>query len=456
MCKQVEREQFSSRSEMKFRRRHFLQWGLTQVTAAAVLANQAKASDSSELPVRQGLSMMQGATDETTTQFSVLHLRSQNLKFYIKNKQNTQIFPFQMKVVQSANHPYQLTKLIVQGLNPKETYVIQVVDQSQSQLIDTREFKTLNVDREDLAIAMCTCMDDEKHDPMMWQNMMRQRPDLLIFLGDCAYANRGANKGMADAAHLWKMFCQARLTLEIYYTPVLVPIVATWDDHDFGMNNGDAQEFPFVLESQQNFLNFFAQEPGVCRNMFVGPGVSSAWKFGSNLFFLLDNRSFRERNESTGRYAHWGREQEEWMMSLIRQHTGPTFICSGSVFFLEMMMVESLSKCHPGQFRGFLSELRSVASKVVFVSGDVHFSEVSRIEPEILGYTTYELTSSSIHSVVLPGILSLISNPRRVVATSQRNYILFRPSANGYGCSLNATSFGKNGQVLFQKVLDVK
>ncbi len=440
---------------MKFRRRHFIQWGLAQVAAATALSSKRTLASEVQPPVRRGLSIMQGATDETTAQFSILHHRGQSLQFYIKNTENTQIFPVTITEVRFPDHAYQLTKLTVQGLRADESYSLSVIDQNLSQVIDTREFRTLNVDREDLSFALCSCMADDKHSPVIWKTMMSQRPDVLVFVGDSVYANRDAKDGMADAAHLWKTFCQARLTLEVYYLPQLVPIIATWDDHDFGMNNGDGQVYPYVKEAQKNFLQFFAQEPGICRNMIAGPGVSSAWRFGSQLFFLMDNRSFREPSESQNRYAHWGREQEYWLLGLLRSHSGPAFICSGSVFFLEMMFVESLSKNHPGQFSGLMAELKALQSKVVFVSGDVHFSEISQIESSHLGYQTYELTSSSIHSVVIPGILNLVSNPRRIAATSQRNFILLQPKAKGFGCEFSATSYGKNGEILFKKQLEV-
>lgn len=177
--------------------------------------------------------------------------------------------------------------------------------------------------------------------------------------------------------------------------------------------------------------------------------------FGSSLFILTDDRSFRLEKGFKDRYAHWGKEQEVWILDLVKQNSGPTFLFNGSQVFPQMYFKDSMSGDHPVQFNAVINELKNFSSKVIFASGDVHFSEISQIEKEVLGYPTFELTSSSIHSPCAPGVLHLIPNPRRIVGASDRNYLIVKSTADGYGCKFTVTSHGSKGQVLFQKHLVV-
>ena len=114
-----------------------------------------------------------------------------------------------------------------------------------------------------------------------------------------------------------------------------------------------------------------------------------------------------------------------------------------------------MSAHHPVQFQALLKELTMLSSKVIFITGDFHYSEISEIEASGVGYRTYELTSSSVHSKGLPIPTGFVLNPRRITSTGDRNYILVDAKANGLGALFQATSYSATGQVLFQKTLKV-
>src|SRR5690606_38640470 len=110
---------------------------------------------------------------------------------------------------------------------------------------------------------------------------------------------------------------------------------------------------------------------------------------------------------------------------------------------------------HPEQFTGFVDRLKATGKKIIFGSGDVHFSEVSKIEPEKLGYTSYELTSSSIHSFKWPGIPELIFNHRRIAVTGHHNYLLVQSATQGSGCKAFVESRSERNQLNFALDLEV-
>ena len=73
-----------------------------------------------------------------------------------------------------------------------------------------------------------------------------------------------------------------------------VPILATWDDHDLGVNDGGS-DYPKKVESQKIFLDFFGDPEDSPRRK--QPGVYDAKVFGPEgkrvQVIMLDTRYFR-------------------------------------------------------------------------------------------------------------------------------------------------------------------
>jgi alkaline phosphatase D len=447
------------RLELELKRRDFLKWGFASavfVSTAARAQEKSQAGACAKPPEYQsGPSIMQGATDATHTQFSILFDANRELDIFAIDPAGIRYPADEVRPISYLNHPKKITKVFFSGLDPHQTYALNLVDPVSGEIIDARTFKTLDLTKPSLQFALCSCMDEALHDPTIWRDMVDRSPDMLFFIGDSVYADTGAGKGGANPDHLWKRFCEARMTLEIYFSKRLIPIIATWDDHDFGLDDSNCHNYPYVQASQKNFLNFFAQEESHCSLLKAGPGVSSAFRYQEQLFLFLDARSFREASGSNDPSAHWGPAQEVWMMDLIAQQTGPTWLMSGTQIFPEFLWKDSVSKNHPAQFASLLKQLKKMSSKVIFASGDVHFSEISEIETEAIGYKTYELTSSGIHSLNTMGAPFTIPNKRRIAAIGARNYILVDSAAKGFGCAITATSYGTKGQMHFTKKLEV-
>jgi hypothetical protein len=439
---------------MKIRRRDLFKWSLVQIFAFSI-SMKSKAHPFASAPfLKKSPSILQGATDESKTQFSILYEANVPLNIFVTNSLGNVFPPDHIQGHSFPKHPKKITKAFFSGLSPDETYFLVVQNAMTNVCLDKREFQTLNLSDDNLCFALCSCMDDQRHEPEIWKDIAAKKPQMIFFIGDHVYANVGDSK-KAGPKQLWKRYCDARLTLQIFFAYRLIPILATWDDHDFGMDNGHSENYPYVKESQVNFKSFFAQDEGHCRFLRLGPGISSAIHWNSQLFVLSDGRSFRQPKHSEDRYAHWGKAQEEWIMSLIRNNNGPTWVMNGSQVFPKMMFKESVCGNHKKQFYGFLKELKTVSSKVIFVSGDVHFSEISEIEEDLIGYKTYEITSSSIHSPCFRGAHHFFANSRRMIATCLRNYILVDSKSQGLGVKMKVTSYDSEGDALFQLNLSV-
>jgi alkaline phosphatase D len=407
---------------MPINRRNFLKTSLA-FSAGITLPLPLLAGGMPKTRIRRStLSIVQGATDESRTQFSIVHPASAEITAHVSSPENERILPDRLDLLKFPGQQTSVTQAFFSGLEPGLDFTLTILG-SGGKVLDQRIFQTLDPAKEDFRFAICSCMDDSKHAPEIWQDLAAQAPDLITFIGDSTYADRELKAGETKPEALWRRFSEARATLEIYHLPRLIPILAVWDDHDFGHNDANSS-YPYLKESQRNFLTFFPQDPNYCRFLDRGPGISSAFSFRGQRLLLLDDRSYRLEKNSSDRHAHWGREQEAWALAHVRNHENTTWLMNGSQFFPDVFWKESVSRDHPAQFAGLLQELRNTGRRVVFASGDVHYSEISRIEPEMLGYETFEITSSSIHSSLMPGFPGLVPNGRRILSTGNRNYVL--------------------------------
>lgn len=401
----------------------------TLLGATSVAAGAPQTPDSifyREKPKR-GVSILQGLTDPTSTQFSVLLPKGLNWTFQIVRQGG--LPSFATIVVSTASRDdssFVVHKLAVDGLHLKEVYLLKVYD-SAGQLWDEREFSTLDLSARPVRMAFISCMLDLFHRDDIWEQFDRVDPEVVLFLGDNVYADRTSfwSKTPADEKQLWERYVLTRNRVAFYFQRRLRPVLATWDDHDFGADNSDGS-FPWSKASRETFNAFFAQQDRPA--LQSGPGIASRWSaFGAN-FFLLDGRSFR------GGGCMFGREQEDWLFSQLTDD--PTWLINGSLFFGAYTGGESFEGQYPTNFKTFLSRLKEKrGGPICFASGDVHFSEIMDVESDCLGYKTFELVSSSMHSYTFPGHENRFFNPRRRMTSSAHNFVIFEGSfENGSIC----------------------
>lgn len=433
-------------------RRDFVKWTVLQ-TAALSLSTQAQAQELSVLR-REEPSILQGPTDESSTQFSILARTDDPFYVQAMDSQGRIYRPEHISGYRGGENGWEVTFAAFKRLPLSELFRLELVSIRTRQVIESREFHLAALNAPGVRFAVVSCMDDSRHEPGIWNDLFAQNPDAIFFIGDSVYADKvNGVYGPADPAQLWTRFCEARRTLGIYYQKKLIPVYATWDDHDFGAND-TGLSYPWVKESQVNFRAFYPQYTHYCRGLFTGPGIASGLRMSGQQFLLLDDRSFRDDERTDGRYGHWGQAQEEWILEQVSHFSGPTWLMNGSQFFPYVIWKESVSRNHPQNFAAFLESLKATNKRVVFMSGDVHYSEISEIEGETLNYPTLEITSSSVHSVGIPGFPHIIPNPRRSFGLGQRNYVLIESQAQGLGIRLTCR-MRSSGKLHFEKNFEV-
>jgi alkaline phosphatase D len=360
---------------------------------------------------------LQGATDDTSTQIAILVPKSLNFKYSLIEKGSNHVTtPTSQKRKQRSTSIWGLDHIRFESLKPATQYQLRIEDFFGS-ILDQRSLRTLPTGLTSVKIALASCMSDAPifERIKIWETLANQNPDMIFFLGDNVYA---AVNEMADPETLWDRYVQTRLSLEVFKKESLIPIFATWDDHDFGQNDGN-KNYPYVNEAQQVFRDFFPQE-AINDVIDKGPGVSQAVNLLNHRFIFLDDRSFRDDPHGE---SMWGLEQELWLQNQMETANTPLWIINGSQIFGKYGPSESLESDYPNHFQRFTTLLSTLNKPIMFISGDIHASEIMQIPKSLLGFDSLELTSSSMHSAHSP-IGQLKDNPRRINGFDGDSFLL--------------------------------
>ncbi|MGE4133093.1 MAG: alkaline phosphatase D family protein [Bdellovibrionales bacterium] len=429
----------------RWSRRDFFAW--TAATAAMAKSSVSFALD--QIPPASasnpGFSILQGYTDHESTYINVVAKASEVLEFSVQGGYwEPRIQMVRTDRASSENCVYQLW---IRDLVLGQEYTFSIKGPSGN-LLDQRTFAALDLGPRRVRLGFVSCAMDHLHRADIWQELNRARPDLIFFLGDNVYADRRSlaeKVTLVEPDFLWERYVQTRERVAFYYLPRLTPVLAIWDDHDFGGNNVNST-YPFKAESKEIFETFFPQPDA--QFMETGPGIARRFSgFGAE-FFLLDGRTFRSSPGSPSG-TMFGQEQTTWLAGQLQPK--PSWLMNGSLFYGAYGDFESFEGDFPDDFARFKTLLRRSGATPAFVSGDVHYSEVMRIESEQLGFESFELVSSSIHSMTFPGHHLRFNNPRRQVADSAHNFMIWEGEFTDQSIQGEVVSYGADFE-LFRSI----
>ncbi len=360
------------------------------------------------------LAVVQGATSASEAFISILSSASDgDLKYFISEvgkKKKAELVQSYFKK-RSPNKKRLVEKIHIENLRPLQLYKLTV--KSHGKVIDERQFKSLDPLRTDVRIGVASCMDDHILSAgEMWKSYLNKFLDVNFFIGDNVYADRldSGVARVADPEQLWLRYTQTWDRLYFYHSSSLSPTYYLWDDHDYGDNDGGA-DYKYKKESSEIFSAFHPNEniEGTYKKTF---GVGSILEAFGQKFFFVDARSFRQNKKG----VHWGSDQKNIIFEELKNSKAQiNWLIQGDQFFGAYHPYESFERDNPKEFKKILDKIRKLSKKVVFVSGDRHLTEIMKIEGSVLGYETFEITSSGIHVKVYPGALEKAPNPRGLV-----------------------------------------
>jgi alkaline phosphatase D len=275
-------------------------------------------------------------------------------------------------------------------------------------LISFNGFSQKNISK----IAFGSCAH-ENHPLPIFDLVVKHKPDLFVFLGDNIY---GDTKSM-DTLQMKYNILAAKPSFQNLKKNV--PIIATWDDHDYGWND-IGRHYPFKAESKEIFLKFFNEPKDSERRKHEGVYTSYMYEtYGKKLqIILLDNRTFRDdyrkykgevANDKKYFYeldfypqqdpdsTYLGAKQWKWLEEELKKPADIRLIGSGSQFSIEHNGYEGWPN-FPLEQKKFLNLIKKTkANGVLFLTGDVHYAEISKLTVPDL-YPIYDVTSSGLSS----------------------------------------------------------
>ena len=261
-------------------------------------------------------------------------------------------------------------------------------------------------------IAFGSCAHEDEPQPI-YDVVLKHSPDFFVFLGDNIYGDTHEPDTLrAKYARLAEKPGFLRLMSK-------TSVLATWDDHDYGWNDS-GRHYPEKEISKSIFLDFWNEPADSRRRARPGIYASYVYDYGDKKLqiILLDNRTFRDDlrkydpqvqlprsyfydldylPHTTPDSTLLGNEQWSWLKEQLLDTADIRIIASGTQFGIEFNGYEAWANFPHEQQRMLDLIKETKANGVIFITGDVHYGEISVLKQDGL-YPIYDFTSSGITS----------------------------------------------------------
>ena len=261
--------------------------------------------------------------------------------------------------------------------------------------------------KKETVIAFGSCSDEDRPQEL-WNDIVNQKPILWIWGGDNIYADSG------DTLNLKARYAKQKSDSGYQALLRTCPITGTWDDHDYGTNDG-GKNWPHKDAAKIQALRFLGisrsnpvwRHPGIYNSMTVGEGNEKI------KIINLDTRYFRDtlakvyyKPEGTERKEYryepnltgdvLGEDQWQWLESEMKSSDATFYIVNSSIQILsEEHRFEKWAN-FPAARKRLLDLLARMKKNVIIISGDRHIAEFSRTNLPGMTNPLYDFTSSGL------------------------------------------------------------
>lgn len=280
----------------------------------------------------------------------------------------------------------------------------------------------------------------------IYDAMADKKANFMIWLGDNVYLREPDWNSRTGIFH---RYTHDRAIPELQRFLASTHHYAILDDHDYGPNDSD-RSFWNKNQTLDAFELFWANP-----SYGVGElkGAISFFNYGDADFFLLDNRTYRTPNNlKADNKTQLGEKQLQWLFdNLIASNATFKFVVLGGQLLSTSEVYESYNNY------GFDNERQKIIdfiyendlTNVIFLTGDVHFSEISVLKQEGKP-TIWDITSSPLNSGVNTNALNqnnTLRIPESVIM--ERNFVEIGISGPTKQRKLKITYYNYNGKELF-------
>ncbi|WP_343633695.1 alkaline phosphatase D family protein [Roseateles sp.] len=271
-------------------------------------------------------------------------------------------------------------------------------------------------------VAFGSCAKQSKPQPI-WRAIGAAQPDLFVFLGDNLYADA------RDEATLRQRYVEFQNVKPLQDFRRAVRHVAIWDDHDYG-DDDEGGDYPLKRLSQQLFCDAWNEPADSPRRRNDGVYTSYVYEaFGRRIQVILPDLRFNRTaltadpklkssyaamvlrakfsgQPMTGWYVPdhrleaeiLGQAQWQWLEAQLRVPADVRLIGSSVQFAADGSGWECWSNFPRERARLIELMRKTGAEGVVFLSGDMHYAELSSVDVDG-GYPLWDATSSGLTEV---------------------------------------------------------
>ena len=150
-------------------------------------------------------------------------------------------------------------------------------------------------------IGFGSCLDQKKPQPI-WTDIIKDKPDLFLMLGDNVYGDAKP----PDMQALFDAYKVQAIQPELAAARAAMPFLAIWDDHDFGKNDAGGS-FAGKRTAADAFFAFWQRqrEPGRNDAMYYSRTIGPAGRHVQ--IIMLDTRFDRsDLTRKPADFPHWG------------------------------------------------------------------------------------------------------------------------------------------------------
>lgn len=281
-----------------------------------------------------------------------------------------------------------------------------VRDQKKLQAKNDIPFRGIDTTQVLNKIIFASCLDQTKPAPIL-TNILNENANFMIMMGDNVYAGSPDKKPISD------QYSKLNQNTEWVNLRKTVPMMAIWDDHDYGMDDGDKTN-PEKLTARSEFLKYFPyvkasleskSQLALYHEKIIGP------KGKQVQILMLDLRWDRDPLE-TQQFENYKKplkipttdkklklmseDQWQWLDRELRQPAQIRFLVSPIQFAAEDHIFERWS-LFPHEKARMIQLLKKHKIKNLFIlSGDRHIATFAKEEVPGLG-TLYDFTASSVN-----------------------------------------------------------
>jgi len=322
-------------------------------------------------------------------------------------------------------------------------YRVEFADGSHTQWFTFTSFPQQSLAGE-FSFVFSACVRDKNAPHPVFGNIADQSPTFVALLGDQMYADFDGNINTGpEASVLAALRAKYDRNFDDYFQEMSsqTPMVAIWDDHDFGQDNSDST-YRYKTETKKVFKESFPpypfqEEEGGLYYQFTVADVD---------IFVLDTRWYRSpmQDIDVAGKTMLGEEQLSWLLSGLQQSAAPFKMIFSSVSFNDYGGDTSSGRQGFDSWMGYKFERDKILSfieenqiqGVLVFSGDQHYpsahilnwqaplNAVSQTDTSIV-YSLSDLGSAVLDFSASPLHYTRASGHSLVVANQQNPFYSF-------------------------------